>query len=88
MRMCGVNKVTEFTKKQVNVIYAKSKNGELNVPKEVIKDFYNLAEYYGYDDNRVVERCESVILNILENVFAGDNEKAQQLIDEYAEKHM
>lgn len=83
MKAYGANKATEFSKKQISVIYMKAKNGELKVEKWVIGEFYDLAEYYGYDDNRNVERAESKILNILDSVFAGEMDKAQKLIDQY-----
>lgn len=86
MRIYGDKKATEFTKKQINVIYAKNKKGELNVSKKVLNDFYNLADFYGYDDNRTVESCEAAILNILDNVFGNNNEEAQHLINCYEKR--
>lgn len=88
MKQYGFNKATEFTKKQINVIFAKAKKGELKVPKFVISDFYNLADYYGYDDNRSVEESETDILRILDNVFNNNLEKAQELINAYGEKEL
>lgn len=85
MKRYGANKATEFTKKQISVIYGKAKNGELKVEKWVISEFYDLAEYYGYDDNRTVEQAETSILKILDAVFANDLINAQNLIDEYTE---
>lgn len=86
MRNYGANKTTEFTKKQIGVIYRMAKNGELKVEKWVISDFYDLADYYGYDDNRNVEASEKKIKKILDAVFEKNNEKAQELIDDYTEK--
>ena len=85
MKRYGFNKATEFTKKQVNVIWAKAKNGELKVEKWVISQMYKLADYYGRDDNRFVELCEERIKQILEEVFQGSIERAQELIDCYTE---
>lgn len=85
MKKYGVNKATEFTKKQINVIFGMAKRGELKVQKFVMQNFYDLAEYYGYDDNKNIETCEKRILDILENAFAGNREIAQALIDEYTE---
>lgn len=81
----GANKKTEFTKKQIGVIFANAKNGNLEIENWVISEFYNLAEYYGYDDNRNVEQQERMILNILKEVFEKKYEKAQTLINDYTE---
>lgn len=86
MRQYGAKKATEFTRKQIGVIFAAAKRGDLKVEKWVISEFYNLSEYYGYDDNRSVEASEAKILKILDAVFAKDMESAQSLIDEYTEK--
>ena len=86
MKVYGAKKATEFTKKQIGVIYGMAKNGELKVEKWIISDLYNLADYYGYDDNRTVEDAERKILAILDAVFAKDIEKTQKLLDDYTEK--
>ncbi len=85
MKNYGVNKATEFSKKQIGVIFGMAKRGELKVEKFIMQEFYNLADYYGYDDNRSVEESETKILVILENVFSGNKEEAQRLINEYTE---
>lgn len=86
MKRYGANKATEFTRKQINVIFAKAKAGEIKIEKWVISDFYNTADYYGYDDNGNVEESEKDILKVLEAVFANNTEKAQELIDSYTSK--
>lgn len=86
MKRYGNMKATEFTKKQINVIYAKAKSQELKVEKWVISDFYNLADYYGYDDNMSVETAERDIKEIIETMFAGNLEKTQELINDYTER--
>ena len=85
MQTYGMNKTTEFTKKQISVIYSKAKNGELKVEKWVIKELYDLADYYGYDDNKSVEEREQKIMNIINKMFNGEN--VQELINEYTEKN-
>ena len=85
MKAYGMNKATEFTKKQISVIYGMAKRSELKVEKWVISEFYDLAEYYGYDSNGSVELSERTILNILNAVFDKDIERAQKLIDWYTE---
>ena len=47
MKQKGPYKSTEFTRKQINVLYGKAKSGELKVEKWVMKEFYDLAEYRG-----------------------------------------
>ena len=86
MKTYGTNKATEFTKKQINVVFAKAKNGELKVEKWYIQHLYELADYYGYDYNRSVEDEERFIKEILDSVFANDIKKAQSLIDSQTEK--
>lgn len=83
MRTYGANKSTEFTKNQINVIYALNKSGALVVAPEKLKKFYDLADYYGFDDNRNVERAEAKILRIINAVFNNDYEEAQRLINKY-----
>ena len=83
MKTYGAMKATEFTKKQINVLFAKAKKGELKIEKWYIGELYNLAEYYGYDDNGSVAEHESLIKDILEFVFAGEIEKAQTKITEH-----
>lgn len=83
MREYGPMKATQFTRKQINVIYAKAKSGELKVEKWVMNEFYELVDYYNYDFNGSVAEREGKILNILEKVFAGDIKEAQARIDRY-----
>lgn len=86
MKRYGANKATEFTKKQISVIYGKAKSGDLKVEKWYMSRLYDLADYYGYDDNKSVEESERNILEILKNIFAGKVETAQKLIDECTER--
>ena len=86
MKTYGANKATEFTKKQINVVFAKAKNEELKDEKWYIQHLYELADYYGYDYNRSVEDEERFIKEILDSVFANDIKKAQSLIDSQTEK--
>ena len=83
MKQYGARFATEFTKRQIGVIYRMAKNGELKVEQWVMNQFYNLADFYGYDDNRSVADEEVKILHILDKVFANETAEAQELIDEY-----
>lgn len=85
MKLYGANRTTEFTKKQINVVFSKAKKGELKIEKWYMHRLYDLADYYGYDSNRSVEYEEGFILKILENVFNNENEKAQELINNQTE---
>lgn len=82
MKQYGANKATEFTRKQVNVVFAKAKSGTLKIEKWFVNELYVLADYYGYDDKCEVERSERQVKQILEAVFDNDIEKAQSLINE------
>lgn len=83
MKQYGARFATEFTKKQIGVIYRMAKTGELKVEQWIMNQLYNLADYYGYDDNRSVADEERKVLRILDKVFAGENTEAQELINEY-----
>lgn len=85
MKQYGSNKATEFSKKQISVIYGKAKGGELKVEKWIMSELYNLADYYGTDSNKSVERAEAKIMSILNAVFSNDLEDAQDMINEYTE---
>ena len=86
MKNYGRNKATEFTKKQIGVIFRMAKSGELNVQKWYMSRLYDLADYYGYDDNGSVEKEERSVLQILNAIFDGDVNEAQRLIDFNQEK--
>lgn len=85
MKQYGAMKATEFSRKQIGVIFAKAKAGELKVEKFVMSDFYTMADYYDYDYNGSAEKAEREIKDIIEAVFEKDMDKAQDLIDEYTE---
>lgn len=85
MKNYGMNKATEFTKKQISCLYGAAKRGELKIEKWIITEFYDLAEYYGYDDNKSVEEAEKDILAIINSYFEKDG-NTQQLIDSYTAK--
>ena len=85
MKNYGMNKATEFTKKQISCLYGAAKRGELKIEKWIITEFYDLADYYGYDDNRSVEEAERDILAIINSYFEKDG-NTQKLIDDYTAK--
>lgn len=79
-------KATEFSKKQISVIYGKAKNGELKVEKWLMSDLYDLADFYGFDYNASVSYDERDVKEILDAVFNGTTEEAQKLIDDFTAK--
>lgn len=79
----GANKATEITKKQVNAIYAAAKRGDIKVERWLITEFYNVADYYGYDDNHTVEECERGLKLLINDLFSRDYKAVQKRIDEY-----
>lgn len=86
MKKYGTKFATEFTPKQVGVVYRLAKQKDLSVETFVIRRMYDLADYFGYDDNRSVADEESYIKGILSHVFDNDLEAAQKAIDEYTER--
>lgn len=78
-------KATEFGKKQISAIYAAAKRGDLKVERWAMSDLYNMADYYNYDSNGNAARAEQKILAIIDKVFAGKMDEAQELIDAYTE---
>lgn len=87
MRYYGPNKATEFTKKQIGVIYAKAKKQEIKVEKFIMHRFYDLADYYGRDECGDIELTERRIMSILQCIFDGNIEEAQERIDSYTETY-
>lgn len=71
-------KTTEFTKKQINVIYSMAKQDKLKVEKWYINNLYSLADYYNYDSNGSTELEERFVLNILRNVLRVTLKKHRQ----------
>lgn len=86
IRQYGSKYATEFTKKQISVIYYKAKSEELRVEKWFILELYALADYFGYDDNKNIANEEKEVLDILKEVFDNNLDKAQKLIDETSNK--
>jgi len=83
MKQYGSSKATEFSRKQIGVIYGNAKSGNIHVEKWIMSSLYNLADFYGYDDNRTIEQEESFVLDILDSTFSKDFETAQKLIDKF-----
>lgn len=86
MKQYGSKFSTEFTKKQIGVLYYKAKDGVYNVEKWFMAELYNAADYYGYDDNRSMATFESCVKTILDLMFEGKEEECQSAIDTLTEK--
>lgn len=84
MKRYGQNKATEITRKQVNIVFAKAKTGELKVEKWMMKRLYELADYYGYDDNGSIEQQETDAKEIINSIFENGN--TQDIINTKQEK--
>lgn len=82
MKQYGMNQATEFSTKQIGVVYRAAKNQDLRIEKWYINRMYDLADFYGIDENGSVASEEGTIKRILEAVFAKDYTKAQALIDD------
>jgi hypothetical protein len=88
MKQYGMMKTTEFTRKQMNVIFSLAKQRILRVENWYMNHLYDLANYYNYDYNKSVESEEVSVLNILEAVFNKNYKMAQAIIDSETEKNL
>lgn len=79
-------KATDTSRKQVSVIFAKAKCGELKVENWVISLLYKHAEFYNFDHNGSVELEERTFVKpLVDAVFGGRIEDAQSIIDDFTE---
>ena len=85
MKRYGLNKATEFTRKQVNIIYRNAKQGNLKVEKWMMNRMYDLSDYYGTDDDNSVQNFEQRVKHILSLVLEEDFENAQVQINNLTE---
>ncbi len=86
MKQYGFNEATEISKKQIGVIYAAAKRGDLQVERWYMTRLYDLADFYGMDENGSVAKEEQDVKAILDTVFAKNWEAAQQMITETTEQ--
>lgn len=85
MKQYGKNQATEFTKKQIGVIYYAAKAGDLKVEKWLTSYMYDLADFYGVDWNGSVAKEEQAVLHILSDVFAKNFASAQERLDSFSQ---
>ena len=85
MKQYGQNKATEFTKKQIGVVYHAAKNGDLSIEKWVMSYMYDLADFYGVDWNGSVAKEEQAVLQILSDVFEKNFSGAQEKINNFSQ---
>ncbi len=82
-------KASEISKADLAPIYKAAKSGELKVEKWFMSELYNLADYYGYDDNRSMEWSESQVRRMLaeEDRQAAINELTEKWFRELSNKN-
>ena len=85
MKTSDTTNSTKITRKQINVIYAKAKSGDLKIERWLMNELYDLPEWPDYDMDKTTIRFKENVLKILDAVFANDLEKAQELINETAD---
>lgn len=74
---------SRLTRKQVNVVYANAKKGNIRVEKWMISQMYELADEteqiidWNGSIGSKLDKCRM----ILDAIFANDYEKAQRIID-------
>lgn len=85
MKRYGLNKATEFTRKQINLVYRNVKQGNLKVEKWMMNRMYDLSDYYGTDDDNSVQKFEQRVKHILSLVLEEDFENAQTQINNLTE---
>lgn len=79
-------KSSTISRKQVGVLYGMAKRGEVKIEKFVMADFYNIADYYGYDDNRTLENDESSLKEMINLAFEKKYDELQEAVNKYSEK--
>ncbi len=71
---------THMSKKQANVLYRATKNGEIAMHKDLISFAYHRAEQM-HSWNVLDDAAETYLLRAIDCIFAGDREAAQKNID-------
>lgn len=79
-------KSSTVSRKQVGVLYGMAKRGEVKIEKFVMADFYDISDYYGYDDNRTLENDESSLKEMINLAFEKKYDELQEAVDKYSEK--
>lgn len=75
-----------ITRKQANVIFACAKSGKIKLERWQMSSIYNLADKSDdviIDWNGSIRQERETVRDILDNIFAGDFEKAQARIDKF-----
>ena len=81
MKRYGANKKAEVNSK---LIYKAAKEGKITIPLWYFLEAKSTGEYYGYDDNRSIERAEGKFRMVTDAIEAENYEEAQNII----ERHM
>ena len=72
-----------YSRKQAGVIYSAMKRGDIECPKEVISDMYDMAgsvEVCNTGNLGDVENFAAGIRNAVDSIFAGDYEGASKTL--------
>ena len=78
MRRYGANKKAEVNSK---LIYKAAKEGNITIPLWYYLEAKSTGDYYGYDDNRSIERAEARFRMVTDAIEAEDYEEAQNIIE-------
>lgn len=72
-----------YTRKQAGVIYSAMKRGDIECPKEVISDMYDMAgsvEVFNTNSLGEVESFAAGIRNAIDAIFEGNYESASRTL--------
>lgn len=74
---------SSITRKQVNVLFAKAKAGELKIERFAISAMYDLADGYFWEAGESMKEDEKNVKAAVNNVFNGKMSAAQDRINKY-----
>ena len=80
MEQYGANKKAEVNSK---LIYRAAKEGRISIPLWYFMEAKSVGEYYGYDDNRSIERAEGRFQIVTKALEEGNDIEAQRLVDNH-----
>jgi bisphosphoglycerate-independent phosphoglycerate mutase (AlkP superfamily) len=80
MKQYGANKKAEVNSK---IIYKAAKEGNITIPLWYFLEAKRIGDYYGYDDNRNIERYEGNFKMVTDAIEAENYEEAQNMIDRH-----
>lgn len=75
----------QLTRKQAGVIFGASKRGEIKISKNFIAKMYEVADFYGYDDNGTKQLLNDGFKAIVDTFF-NDRANTQTEIDKFVSR--